>query len=376
VTPTFAGFRRVVVKVGSSLLVDPAKGPRAEWLAALADDLAALHKRGVDVLVVSSGAIALGRTVLGYPKGGLALERSQAAAAVGQISLARVWSEALSRHGVKAGQVLITPQDTEERRRYLNARATLDELLAQRAVPVINENDTVATIEIRYGDNDRLAARVATMAGADLLILLSDINGLYTAPPQKNPSAKLIPVVPKITAEIEAMAGGAASELSRGGMTTKIEAAKIAVSGGAAMIIANGKRLNPIRAVIEGAACTWFLTPSDPVRARKRWIGGSLEVHGVVTVDAGAVNALASGKSLLPAGVRQVDGSFERGDAILVRGPDGGEVGRGLSGYDADEARAIMGVRTGDIARILGYAGRAAMIHRDDLVLIGEAGSE
>jgi glutamate 5-kinase len=372
--PSIASFKRVVVKVGSSLLVDPVTGPKAEWLAALVDDLAALHSRGVDVLVVSSGAIALGRTVLGYPKGALTLEKSQAAAAVGQIALARVWSEALSRHCMTAGQVLITPQDTEERRRYLNARATLDELLAQRAVPVINENDTVATIEIRYGDNDRLAARVATMAGADLLILLSDIDGLYTAPPQKDPLAKLIPVVPRITAEIEAMAGGAASELSRGGMTTKIEAAKIAVSGGAAMVIANGKRLNPIRAVIEGANCTWFLTPSDPVSARKRWIGGSLDLQGAVVIDDGAAKALRTGKSLLSAGVRQVDGEFQRGDAILVRGPDGGEVGRGLAGYDAAEARAIMGAKTRDIEAILGYSGRSAMIHRDDLVLIGEAG--
>jgi glutamate 5-kinase len=372
--PSLTSFKRIVVKVGSSLLVDPVSGPKADWLSALADDLAGLHKRGVDVLVVSSGAIALGRTVLKYPKGALTLERSQAAAAVGQIALARVWSEVLGRHGITAGQVLITPQDTEERRRYLNARATLAELLAQRAIPVINENDTVATVEIRYGDNDRLAARVATMAGADLLILLSDIDGLYTAPPQNNPSAQLIPVVPRITAEIEAMAGGAASELSRGGMTTKIEAAKIAVSGGAAMIIANGKRLNPVQAVADGANCTWFLTPSDPVSARKRWIGGSLDVQGAVVVDEGAVKALHAGKSLLPAGVQQIDGSFERGDAILVRGPDGGEVGRGLVGYDAVEARAILGANTRDIGRILGYSGRSAMIHRDDLVLIGEAG--
>ena len=372
--PDLASFRRIVVKVGSSLLVDPARGPKTEWLAALVDDLAGFHARGVEVLVVSSGAIALGRTVLGYPRGALTLERSQAAAAVGQITLARLWSEALSRHGVTAGQVLITPQDTEERRRYLNARATLDELLARRAVPVINENDTVATVEIRYGDNDRLAARVATMAGADLLILLSDIDGLYTAPPQKDPSAALIPVIPRITAEIEAMAGGAASEFSRGGMATKIEAAKIAVSGGATMMIANGKRMNPIRAVAEGGPCSWFLTPSDPVSARKRWIGGSLAIQGVLTVDEGAAKALRSGRSLLPAGVRQVEGTFQRGDAILVRGPDGGELGRGLSGYDVAEARAIMGAKTGDIPAILGYAGRSAMIHRDDLVLIGEGG--
>ena len=371
-TPDLHAFKRIVVKVGSSLLVDPTKGPRAEWLSALVDDLNALHSEGKDVLVVSSGAIALGRSVLGYTRGALALERSQAAAAVGQIALARIWSEALGQRGITAGQVLITPQDTEERRRYLNARATLEELLACRAIPVINENDTVATVEIRYGDNDRLAARVATMAGADLLILLSDIDGLYSAPPHLDPAAKLIPIVPRITAEIEAMAGGAASELSRGGMTTKIEAAKIAVSGGAHMIIANGKRLNPLRAITQGSACTWFLTPSDPVRARKRWIGGSLEIRGALTLDEGAIKALRAGKSLLPAGVRQVDGQFGRGDAILLRSPEGAELGRGLAGYDADEARKILGANTRDIARILGYAGRLAMIHRDDLVLIGE----
>jgi glutamate 5-kinase len=371
-TLSLTSFKRIVIKVGSSLLVDPAAGPRAAWLAALVDDLAGLHKRGIDVLVVSSGAIALGRTVLGYPRGALTLDRSQAAAAVGQIALARVWAEALGRHAIIAGQVLITPQDTEERRRYLNARATLEELLARRAIPVINENDTVATAEIRYGDNDRLAARVATMAGADLLVLLSDIDGLYTAPPAEDASATLIPIVPRISAEIEAMAGGAASEFSRGGMATKIEAAKIAVAGGAHMIITNGKRLNPVKAIADGARCTWFLTPSDPVSARKRWIGGSLELRGVITVDDGAVKALQARKSLLPAGVRSVEGEFERGDAVLLRGPDGTEIGRGLVGYDAREARAIIGVNSRDIARILGYSGRSAMLHRDDLVLIGE----
>jgi glutamate 5-kinase len=369
-----ASFRRVVIKVGSSLLVDPATGPRTPWLAALAEDIADLHQRGADVLVVSSGAIALGRTVLGYPRGNLALERSQAAAAVGQIELARLWSGALSSHAITASQILITPQDTEERRRYLNARATLDELLTRRSVPVINENDTVATVEIRYGDNDRLAARVATMAGADLLILLSDIDGLYTAPPAKDPSATLIPVIPRITAEIEAMAGGAASEFSRGGMSTKIEAAKIAVAGGVHMLIANGKRLHPVRHVRDGGACSWFQTPSDPVRARKRWIGGSLETRGVLTLDDGAIAALHRGKSLLPAGVRTVEGQFERGDCILLRGLDGGEIGRGLAGYDAEEARKITGMNSRDISAALGYAGRAAMVHRDDLALLGEGG--
>ena len=374
-TPNLNTFKRIVVKVGSSLLVDPNTGVKAEWLAALAEDLDRLHRKGVDVLVVSSGAIALGRSVLGYSRGALTLDRSQAAAAVGQISLARVWSEALTRHAIIAGQVLITPQDTEERRRYLNARATLHELLSRRAIPVINENDTVATTEIRYGDNDRLAARVATMAGADLLILLSDIDGLYTAPPQNNPHATLIPVVPRITSEIEAMAGGAASEFSRGGMATKIEAAKIAVTGGVHMVIANGKRMNPVHAIADGGPCTWFLTPSDPVSARKRWIGGSLDIHGVVVVDAGAVKALRARKSLLPAGVQAVEGVFERGDAVVLRGPDGADIGRGLAGYDAVEARAIVGANSRDIERILGYVGRSAMIHRDDLVLSGE-GSE
>jgi glutamate 5-kinase len=371
--PSLVGFRRIVVKVGSALLVDPTTGARGAWLAALADDLARLHAEGRDVLVVSSGAIALGRSVLGYPRGALTLERSQAAAAVGQIALARVWSEALAGHGITAGQVLITPQDTEERRRYLNARATLDELLARRAVPVINENDTVATVEIRYGDNDRLAARVATMAGADLVILLSDIDGLYTAPPQRDPTATLIPVVPRITAAIEAMAGGAASELSRGGMRTKVEAAKIAVAGGAHLLIASGKPLSPIAAIRAGAPCSWFLTPSDPVSARKRWIGGTMAPRGTLTIDAGAVSALGLGKSLLPAGVRAVEGAFQRGDTVLVRGPDGAEIGRGLVGYDAEEAVKIVGHNSREIESLLGYAGRAAMIHRDDLVLIGEA---
>lgn len=371
--PRLDQFRRVVVKVGSSLLVDQERGRlKHAWLAALAEDIGQLHARGTDVLVVSSGAIALGRGVLKLARGPLRLEESQAAAAVGQIALARSWAEALGHQGLTTAQILVTLGDTEERRRYLNARATLGRLMELRAVPVVNENDTVATTEIRYGDNDRLAARVATMAGADLLVLLSDIDGLYTAPPQDDPGAKLIPVVPRITAEIEAMAGGAASEFSRGGMRTKVEAAKIATAGGAAMLIANGRVKNPLGAIAAGGRCTWFLTASNPVAARKKWIAGSLEARGVLHLDEGAARAIRQGKSLLPAGVARVEGEFSRGDAIVMRGPDGGEIGRGLAAYDAGHAAAIAGRSSRDIEAILGYAGRAEMVHRDDMALAVE----
>ncbi|GAB1717309.1 MAG: glutamate 5-kinase [Nitrobacter sp.] len=365
-------FRRIVVKVGSSLLIDSEAGEvRTAWLSALAADIAGLHGEGRDVLIVSSGSIALGRSRLKLPRGALKLEESQAAAAVGQIALARIWSKVLADHGIGAGQVLVTLQDTEERRRYLNARSTIAKLLEWRAVPVINENDTVATTEIRYGDNDRLAARVATMASADLLILLSDIDGLYDAPPHLDPDAKLIPVVKRVTADIEAMAGSAASELSRGGMRTKIEAAKIATTSGTHMLIASGKIDHPLQAVIDGGRCTWFLTPANPVTARKRWIAGSLEPKGTLTIDAGAVAALRAGKSLLPAGVIRVDGRFARGDAVIVRGPNTHEIGRGLVAYDADDAEKIKGRSSSDAAQILGISGRAEMIHRDDLVVGG-----
>jgi len=375
--PKLKNFRRIVVKVGSSLLVDAARGEvRKTWLAALAADIAKLHKDGKDVLVVSSGSIALGRSYLKLPKGALKLEESQAAAAVGQIALARIWSEVLGAHRIGAGQILVTLQDTEERRRYLNARSTISKLLEWRAVPVINENDTVATNEIRYGDNDRLAARVATMTSADLLILLSDIDGLYTAPPGANPNAKLIPVVESVTVDIEAMAGAAESELSRGGMRTKIEAAKIATSAGTHMLIASGKIDHPLQAIADGGACTWFLTPANPVTARKRWIAGSLEPKGTLTIDAGAVAALRAGKSLLPAGVIRVDGQFARGDAVVVRGPDTHEIGRGLVAYDAEHADQIKGRSSSDAAQILGIGGRAEMIHRDDLVVGGPRGSD
>jgi glutamate 5-kinase len=369
-TPVLADFRRIVVKVGSSLLVDAAAGRvKEEWLAGLVQDIAALHAGKRDVLVVSSGAIALGRSVLRLPTGVLRLEDSQAAAAVGQIALARIWAEVLGRHGITAGQVLVTLQDTEERRRYLNARSTIERLLEWRAVPVINENDTVATNEIRYGDNDRLAARVATMAGADLLVLLSDIDGLYDAPPGENPQARLVPLVPQITPEIEAMAGAAGSELSRGGMQTKIEAGKIATRAGTHMVIASGRVAHALDAIAQGAPCTWFLTPANPVTARKKWIAGSLEPKGTLIIDAGAVAALRRGKSLLPAGVIRVEGQFARGDAVIIRGPDGDEVGRGLVAYDAEDAERIKGRSSADILLILGFEGRTEMVHRDHLVV-------
>ena len=372
-TPTLTAFRRIVVKVGSSLLVDHAAGGlKRDWLEGLAADIAGLHKDGRDIVVVSSGAIALGRAVLGLPRGALKLEEAQGAAAVGQIALARAWSEVLDTYGITAGQVLVTLGDTEERRRYLNARSTVDKLIEWRAVPVVNENDTVATSEIRYGDNDRLAARVATMVSADLLVLLSDIDGLYDKPPVPGNDAKLVPVVARITPEIEAMAGVSASELSRGGMVTKIEAGKIATTAGTHMVIASGRVQNPLKRIAEGAPCTWFLTPANPVTARKKWIAGSLEPRGAVHIDAGAVRALRGGALLLPAGVVRVEGAFGRGDAVVVRGPDGAEIGRGLIAYDADHAERIKGRSSADVLSLLGFTGRTAMIHRDDLALAGE----
>ena len=371
-TPTLKSFYRIVVKVGSSLLVDSVAGQlKREWLSSLAADIEALHKESKDLIVVSSGAIALGRTVLKLPAGTLKLEDSQAAAAVGQIALARAWSEALGARGLTAGQVLMTLQDTEERRRYLNARSTIAKLLEWRSVPVINENDTVATSEIRYGDNDRLAARVATMMSADLLVLLSDIEGLYDKPPSQT-GAKLVPLVPRITPDIEAMAGAPESALARGGMLTKIEAGKIATTAGTHMLIASGHVAHPLERIAQGAPCTWFLTPANPVTARKKWIAGSLEPRGTLVIDGGAVKALRSGKSLLPAGVVKVEGRFGRGDAVLVRGPDGHEIGRGLIAFDAEDAERIKGRSSADIPAIVGFAGRTEMIHRDDLVLGSE----
>ncbi len=366
----WTGARRIVVKIGSALLVDAATGTlRQEWLEALADDIAALRKEGKEVLVVSSGAIALGRNALKLPKGALKLEDSQAAAAVGQIDLAHAYEEAFRARGLVAAQVLLTLGDTEERRRYLNARGTMTTLLRLGAVPVVNENDTVATSEIRYGDNDRLAARVASMMSADCLVLLSDVDGFYTAPPGSRDDAQRLEEVREITPEIEAMAGDVGSELSRGGMVTKVEAAKIAVGAGTHMAIASGKVLHPLQALAGKGTGTWFLARQDPVASRKRWIAGTLEPKGSVTLDQGAAQALASGKSLLPAGVTRVEGRFDKGDAVIIRNGEGVEIGRGLSAYDHTEAKAIIGRKSGEISEILGYFGRPEMIHRDDMVL-------
>ena len=368
VAPDILTVRRLVVKIGSALLVDRETGLRTAWLTALAEDVAAIKARGADVIVVSSGSIALGRGVLGLPDGALALEQSQAAAAVGQIRLARAYEEALAPHGITTGQVLVTLEDTTDRRRYLNSRATLATLLGLGVVPIVNENDTVATDEIRFGDNDRLAAQIAVTVGADQLVLLSDVDGFYSANPKLDPAARRFDLVAAITPAIEAMAGDPISGLSRGGMKTKIMAAKTAVAGGCALAIMEGSGLRPLTALADGAARTWFLAQGDPQAARKRWINAMKE-KGRVWVDAGAVAALGRGKSLLPAGVVAVEGGFGRGDPVGIVGPDGALLGRGLVRYTALEARAIAGHRSGEIEVILGYAGRAALIHRDDMVI-------
>jgi glutamate 5-kinase len=365
-----AKARRVVVKVGSALLVEASTGRvNRSWLETLAADLAAMRERGQEVVIVSSGAIALGRRQLGLPKGKLKLEESQAAAAVGQIRLAHAWKEVLEARGFTVAQVLLTLGDTEERRRYLNARNTLTTLLRLGSIPVINENDTVATAEIRYGDNDRLAARVAQMASADCVVLLSDVDGLYTADPSRDAKAKFIPEVTRITPEIEAMAGGAASDVGSGGMATKVLAAKIAVPAGCHMCVAFGHEPHPLRRIEGGARCTWFVADESPVTVRKQWIAGMLKPTGVLHVDVGAAKALRSGKSLLPAGVTRVEGRFDRGDAVVVRDPDGLEIARGLAAYSGEDARRIRGRRSQELEALLGYRGRDEIIHRDDLVL-------
>lgn len=364
-----SSYKRIVVKIGSALLVDNNSGLKREWLNSLCSDVHALREAGCEVLLVSSGAIALGRTQLGLPKRVLKLEESQAAAATGQILLARAYSEALGEFKYQAGQVLLTLGDTEERRRYINARETISTLLRLGAVPIVNENDTVATSEIRYGDNDRLAARVATMISADLLILLSDIDGFYSGIPGKDADAKRFERVAEITPEIEAMAGDAGTELSKGGMVTKLEAAKIATAAGTSMVIASGKELHPLKALFEGGNATWFDAKETPVTARKKWIAGQMEMGGSISVDEGAARALARGNSLLPAGITKVSGHFSRGDVVLILAQDGSELGCGLVSYDAKDAALIKGCKSEEIEAVLGMTSRGVLIHRDNLVL-------
>lgn len=362
---------RLVLKIGSSLLVDAATGRlNRPWLETVADELARLQERGQQVLVVSSGAIALGRRYLGLAREQRRLEEAQAAAAAGQILLAHAWQELLAARGIRIAQVLLTLDDTENRRRYLNARNTLETLLRLRVIPVINENDTVATQEIRYGDNDRLGARVAEMTSADLLVLLSDVDGLYDADPTKNPSAQLIPVVREITPEIEALAGTSATEFGSGGMITKLLAARICMQAGCATVIASGRRSYPVQAIEEGAPCTWFLPARTPRQARKQWIAGTLVPRGSVTIDDGAEQALRAGSSLLPVGIIEVSGDFQTGDAVIVRSRTGRDLGRGLVAYSSEEARRIRGRRSEELAGVLGYSGRDELIHRDNLAIL------
>jgi glutamate 5-kinase len=367
----FTEAKRVVVKVGSALLVDGDKGRlNRAWLESFTEDVAAYRKRGLEVILVSSGAIALGRRHLALSPGKLKLEESQAAAAVGQIRLAHAYKELLDAHEITVAQILLTLGDTEQRRRYLNARGTLNTLLALGAVPVINENDTVATAEIRYGDNDRLAARVAQMVGADCLILLSDIDGLYTADPAIDPDAQFIAKVLEITPAIEAMATGSSSDMGSGGMQTKIAAAKIAVSAGCHLCISKGAEPHPLKRIEEGARCTWFVPSSTPMATRKQWIAGTLKPAGAIAVDDGAVRALMGGKSLLPAGVTRALGRFDRGDTVSIIGPDGTEVARGICAYSDSDAARIIGRKSADIEKTLGFRGRDEIVHRDDLVLL------
>ena len=361
--------KRVVIKIGSALLVDAATGRlRADWLAGLADDIAMLKADGKEVLVVSSGSIALGRRVLGFSSGSLNLERAQAAAAVGQIRLARTYQEVLTPHGIEAAQILLTLEDTEDRRRYLNSRATIGTLLELGVVPIVNENDTVATDEIRYGDNDRLAAQVASMVGADVLVLLSDVDGLYTADPRLDNDAKIIPYIDEITPKIENMAGDVGTDGACGGMKTKVMAARVAIHAGCAMAITKGEVPRPIKALLDGGTATWFAASAEPRVARKRWISG-MKVKGTLILDAGAAAALARGSSLLPAGVRGVEGDFGRGEPVEIIGPDGESIAKALAGYDAAEARLIMGCQSHEIEARLGHTGRAAMVHRDDMAM-------
>lgn len=368
--PNLLDARRVVIKIGSLLITDTETGsPRTGWLRSVAEDIADLRRRNIEVILVSSGAVAFGRSILNLTPGTLRLSEKQAAAACGQIRLVEAWQLALAQYHYTVAQILITAEDTENRRRYLNARRTMNTLLQFGVIPVINENDTITTAEIRYGDNDRLAARIASMVSADAVVLLSDIDGLYTADPKLDPAAEFIPLVNEIDERIEAMAGDAQDHFSTGGMKTKLMAAHIAVSSGSNMVIARGTHDHPIRRIIDGERCTWFTAHDSPLKARKQWIAHSVQVPGAVRIDDGAAKAIVRGNSLLPVGMREVEGHFERGDTVRILTLKGKEIGKGLAAYSSEEALRIKGEQSDQIERILGYQGRSEMIHYDDMAL-------
>jgi len=367
--PVLSDLHRLVIKIGSSLLIDDERRLNRQWLEGLADDVAVLTKSGHQVLIVSSGAVAIGSLILGINPRRARLEGLQAAAAAGQVQLVHAYQEALARRGIKVAQVLLTPDDTEVKRRFLNARGTLEKLLEHEVVPVINENDTVATDELRYGDNDRLAARVAQTVMADGLILLSDVDGFYTADPRTDSDARYMDIVESISEEHMNMAGGSGTTVGSGGMNTKLQAARIATHAGCATIIASGVLQRPLNALFNGGRHTVFPAADTPAAARKQWLAGRLEVSGKLLLDEGAVAALMNGKSLLPVGIVGVDGAFGRGDAVMLVGSNGGEIGRGLAAYSSEEASSIQGCRSEQIEAILGYRGRSVMVHRDDMVL-------
>lgn len=361
--------RRIVIKIGSSLIAESAR-LRNAWLAAMAADIATLHAAGKEVILVSSGAVALGRPKVGLGAQKLSLEEKQAAAAAGQPLLIQAWQKAFEQHGIHVAQLLLTLEDSEDRRRYLNARATFTTLLSHRLIPIVNENDSVATAELKFGDNDRLAARVSAMLSADCLVLFSDVDGLYDKNPAEHADAKHIPLIKALTPEIMAMGGGAASTLSNGGMKTKLEAAQMATAAGCHMVIARGNEKHALQALLGGGTASWFMASTKPQLARKDWIAGSVKPRGSVTVDSGAAKALKAGKSLLPAGVIAVEGQFERGDIIHVYSAEGVALAKGIASYNAKETRRIMGKKSDAVEAILGYAHRDTLIHRDDLVMV------
>ena len=368
-TPTLAKAKRIVIKIGSSLIAESARA-RTSWLATMAADIAALHAAGKEIILVSSGAVALGRPHVGLGTERLSLEEKQAAAAAGQPLLIQAWQQAFAKHDIHVAQLLLTLEDSERRRRYLNARGTFTTLLSHKLIPIVNENDSVATAELKFGDNDRLAARVAVMLGADVLVLFSDIDGLYDKNPALHADAKHIALVDALTPNIMAMGGEAATALSNGGMKTKLDAAQIVTASGCHMVIAKGNEKHALSALSEGAACTWFTATTKPQIARKHWISSAVHVPGSITVDAGAEKALTEGKSLLPAGITAVTGKFERGDTIAIKNADGKVLGKGITGYSAEEAKKIRGKKSAEVESILGYAHRATLIHRDDLVML------